>query len=144
MLGGDDNLADIEHVVTCCVVEISARRCLLIFDNAEDTILQSSGSSAIEAADLAKCLPQSKLCSAIFTTTNSDTAQALAAQNVIALQDLTADTALRMLQNYLLMLFSDAEQREAKDLLQELLHLPIAVVQAAACINASCITVLEY
>jgi hypothetical protein len=137
-------LADMKQVVKRCVAEMGTRQCLLIFDNAEDTILRSSGSSATEAADLAECLPQSKLCSAIFRTTNSDTAQALAPQNVIALQDLTADPALRMLQNHLMRPLSDAEQHEARDLLRELSYLPIAVVQAAACMNASSITVQEY
>jgi hypothetical protein len=144
MLAGDDDLADMKQVVQRCVAEISARHCLLIFDNAEHTTLRSSGSSATEVADLADCLPQSKLCSAIFTTTNSDTAQALAPQNVIALQDLTADLALRMFQNHLMRPLSDAEQHEAKDLLRELSHLPIAVVQAAACMNASSMTLQEY
>jgi hypothetical protein len=144
MLGGDDDLADIKQVVERCVAEVSARQCLLIFDNAEDTILRSSGSSAAEAADLAGCVPQSKLCSAIFTTTNSHTAQALAPQNIIALQDLTADPALRMRQNHLMTPLLDAEQHEAKDLLRELLYLPLAVVQAAACMNATSMTVQEY
>jgi tetratricopeptide (TPR) repeat protein len=144
MLGGDDDLADMKLVVKRCVAEMSRRQCLLIFDNAEDTILRFRGSSATEAADLAEYLPQSKLCSAIFTTTNSDTVRALAPQNIIALQDLTADTALRMLQNHLTMPLSDAEQHEAKDLLRELSYLPIAVVQAAACMNAGSMTVQEY
>jgi tetratricopeptide (TPR) repeat protein len=144
MLGGDDDLADMEQIVKRCVAELSARPCLLIFDNAEDTILRSSGSSATETADFAECLPQSKLCSAIFTTTNSYTAQALAPQNVIVLQNLTADLALRMLQNHLMRPLSDAEQHEAKDLLRELSYLPIAVVQAAACINASSMTLQAY
>jgi tetratricopeptide (TPR) repeat protein len=144
ILGGDDDLADMKQVMRRCVAEMSTRQCLLIFDNAEDTILRSSGSSAAEPADLAECLPQSKLCSAIFTTTNSDTAQALAPHNVIALQDLTADTALKVLQNHLMRPVLDTEQYEAEDLLRELSHLPIAVVQAAACMNASIMTVEEY
>jgi hypothetical protein len=144
MLGGDDDLADMKQVVKRCVAEMRARQCLLVFDNTEDTILQSSGSSTAETVDLADCLPQSKLCSAIFTTTNSDTARVLAAQNVIALQDLTPATALRMLQNHLARPLSDAEQHEAKDLLRELSYLPIAVVQAAACMNASRMTVQKY
>jgi hypothetical protein len=72
ILGGDDDLADMKQVVRRCVAEMSTRQCLLIFDNAEDTTLRSSSSSATEAAELAECLPQSKMCSAIFTTTNSD------------------------------------------------------------------------
>lgn len=67
------------------------------FDNAENTTLRSGGSSTTEAADLANFLPQLKLCSVIFTTTNRNTAQALASQNIIALQELTLDAALRML-----------------------------------------------
>jgi tetratricopeptide (TPR) repeat protein len=144
ILGGSDDLANMKQVVKRCVAEMGVRQCLLVFDNAGDTVLRSSGSSATEAVDLAECLPQSKLCSAIFTTTNSDTAQALAPQNVIALQDLTAGPALRMLQNHLARPLSDAEQQEAKDLLRELSYLPIAVVQAAACMNASSMTVQEY
>jgi tetratricopeptide (TPR) repeat protein len=142
LLGGDGELANMKGIIQRCVVEMSERQCLLIFDNAENTTL--SGSFATEAADLAKCLPQSKLCSAIFTTINSNTAQALAPQNIIALQDLTAGTALRMFQNHLTMPLSDAEQHEARDLLRELSYLPIAVVQAAACMNASSMTVQEY
>jgi hypothetical protein len=49
-----------------------------------------------------------------------------------------------MLQNHLARPLSDAEQHEAKDLLRELSYLPIAVVQAAACMNASRMTVQEY
>jgi hypothetical protein len=131
-------------VMKRCLAEMSMRQCLLVFDNAEAITLQSSGPSAAEAVDIAKCLPQSKLCSTIFTTTNSDTAKALTAQNVIALQDLTADPAMRMLQNHLIRPLSDAEQHEARNLLRELSYLPIAVVQAAACMNASSMTVQEY
>jgi Cdc6-like AAA superfamily ATPase len=49
-LGGFNDLADMKQVVERCVVEMSARQCLLIFDNAEDTILQSSGSFAINVS----------------------------------------------------------------------------------------------
>jgi tetratricopeptide (TPR) repeat protein len=144
MLGGDDDLADMKQVVLRCVAEMSGRQCLLIFDNAEDTTLRSSGSSLTEAANLAEYLPQSKLCSVIFTTTYSDMAQVLAPQNVIELQDLTADPALRMFQNHLMRPLLDAEQPESRDLLRGLSYLPIAVVQAAACMNASSMTVQEY
>lgn len=144
MLSKDGDLADMKKVVKRCVGEMSRRQCLLIFDNAEHTIIQSNSSSTTEAVDLAECVPQSELCSAIFTTTNSDTAQALAAQNVIALQDLTPGPALRMLQNHLMRPLPDVEQHEAEDLLRELSYLPIAIAQAAACMNASCMTVQDY
>ncbi|KAH9859212.1 hypothetical protein J1614_012228 [Plenodomus biglobosus] len=49
-----------------------------------------------------------------------------------------------MLQNRLSRPLSSTEQQELNVLLRELLHLPIAVVQAAACMNASSMTVQEY
>ncbi|PZD25883.1 CDC6, Cdc6-related protein, AAA superfamily ATPase, partial [Pyrenophora tritici-repentis] len=144
ILGSDDDLADMKQIIERCVVEISTRHCLLIFDNTEDTTLQSSRSFTTGATDLADCLPQSKLCSVIFTTTNSNTAQALASQNVIALQELTPDTALKMLQTRLARPLANTEQQEAKYLLRKLLYLPLAIAQAAACMNTSGMTVQKY
>jgi hypothetical protein len=127
-----------------CVVELDARQSLLIFDNAEDTILQPSGSSTAEAAKLTDYLPRSHLCSVMFTTTSSNTATTLTLQYVIALQELTLDTAQRMLQNYLARPLSKTKQQEADYLLRELLYMPLAVVQAAACMNVSGMMVQEY
>jgi UDP-2,3-diacylglucosamine pyrophosphatase LpxH len=142
--GWDDDQADMKQLAQRCVVEMSSRQCLLIFDNAENTTLRSGGSSTTEVADLADCLPQSKLCSIIFTTTNSDTAQVLASQNIIALRELTLDAALRMLQVHLERPLANNEQQEAEHLLRELSYLPLAVMQAAACMKASSITAQEY
>ncbi|KAF1360098.1 HET-domain-containing protein [Lizonia empirigonia] len=149
--GCDNNQADIKQIVKRCVAEVSTRQCLLVFNNAEGTApclqkihpfptAQRSSSSMTQAADLAEFLPQSKLCSVIFTTTESDTAEALTPQHVIALHKLTPDTALKMLQNQLTRPLSNAKQQGAIHLLRELLHLPLAVSQAAACINAGKIT----
>ncbi|KAI0568476.1 CDC6 Cdc6-related protein AAA superfamily ATPase, partial [Pyrenophora tritici-repentis] len=118
--GWDDDQADIKQLVKRCVVEIGARHCLLIFDNTEHITLRSSGSSTTEAADLANCLPQSKLCSVIFTTTNTNTAQALAPQNIISLRELTLDAALKMLQVRLARSLANTEQQEAEHLLRAL------------------------
>jgi hypothetical protein len=123
---------------------MSVRRCLLIFDNAEETTLRSGGLSTTEAANLADCLPQSELRTFIFTTTNGDIAETLARQNVIALQKMTADTAQRMLQDRLARPLSHVEQQEAEHLLRELSYLPLVVVQAAACMSACGMTVQQY
>ncbi|KAF5844930.1 hypothetical protein GGP41_008808 [Bipolaris sorokiniana] len=140
----DSDQADTEQIVKHCIAKLSTRQCLLIFDNVKNTTVQHSGSSTAEAADLADFLPQSKLCSVVFTTTESDTAKTLAPQDVVALRELTSDTALRMLQSRLTTPLSNAEQPGAIRLLRELSHLPLAVSQAAACINASNITVQQY
>ncbi|KAF3037174.1 hypothetical protein E8E11_005421 [Didymella keratinophila] len=73
--GWDDDQADTKQLARRCVEEISMRQCLLIFDNADDTTLQSSGSFLTEAVDLANYVPRSHLCSVIFTTTSSNTAR---------------------------------------------------------------------
>jgi hypothetical protein len=117
------------------LVDSSVRQCLLIFDNAEDILLGPGGSSTAQAAVLFDYLPQSKLCSIIFTTTRSNTARALGLQNIVELRELAPDLALRILDNYLSTPISQTEQQEAKLLLQELLYLPLAIVQAAAYCN---------
>ncbi|KAF2819853.1 kinesin light chain [Ophiobolus disseminans] len=144
--GCNDDQADIKQIVKRCVAEVSTRQCLLIFDNAEGTTVRSigSGSSRREAEGLADFLPHSKLCSVIFTTSESDIAEALAPRNVTALHELAPDTALRMLQSRLTTPLSNAGQQEAVYLLRELSYLPLAVAQAAACINVSSITVQQY
>jgi tetratricopeptide (TPR) repeat protein len=142
--GCDDDQADIKQVVKHCVAAVSARQCLLVYDNVEGTTLRHNGSSTTQAADLADFLPHSKLCSVIFTTTERNTAEALALQNVTALHELTPDTALRMLQNRLTTPLSDAELQEAMHLLEELLYLPLAIAQAVAHMNASSMTVQQY
>jgi tetratricopeptide (TPR) repeat protein len=144
VLGWDDDQADMKQLAKRCIVEMRARQCLLVFDNAENTTLRSGGSSTTETTDLADFLPQSKLCSVIFTTTNRNTAQALASQNIIALQELTLDAALRMMQLRLARPLTITEQQEAEHVLRELSYLPIAVMQAAACMKASDMTVQEY
>jgi hypothetical protein len=144
ILESDDDQADMKQVIEHCVAEMCARQCLLIFDNTEDATLRSSGLSTTGAANLANYLPQSKLCSVIFTTSSSEAAQALASQNVLALQELTLDTALEMLQTRLARPLAITEQQEARHLLRELLCLPLAVAQAAACMNTSGMTVQEY
>jgi hypothetical protein len=52
--------------------------------------------------------------------------------------------ALGMLKSRLVTPLSSTEQQEAKHLLRELLYLPLAIAQAAACINASSMIVQEY
>jgi citrate lyase synthetase len=141
----DDDQADLKQATKRCVTEVSTRRCLLIFDNVEDTSVRSSGSlSTSEAADLSDFLPHSKLCSIIFTTTERKTADALAPQNVTTLHNLTPDAALRMLQNRLTRSLSSIEQQEAMHLLGQLSYLPLAIVQASAYMEASGVAVQQY
>jgi tetratricopeptide (TPR) repeat protein len=142
--GWDDDQIDMKQLARRCVADISTRRCLLIFDNAEDVTLQPSGLSTAEAADLTDYLPSSRMCSVIFTTTSGNTSGTLALHCLIQLRELAPDTAQEMLQNHLAKVLSSAEQQEAEHLLRELSYLPLAVTQAAACIKTSGMTLQEY
>jgi hypothetical protein len=125
----DDDQADIKQLVKHCVAEVSVRQCLLVFVNVEDTTVRpSSLLLTSEVADLSVVLLHSKLCSVIFTITESEIAEALALRNVTALQELTPEAALRMFQNRLTSLLSNAEQQRVSYLLREQLYLPLAVI----------------
>jgi Cdc6-like AAA superfamily ATPase len=142
--GWDNEKADFRQLVKHHLGSKGAERWLLVFDNADDINLWSSGLSKVRAANLVDYLPQSKVGSIIFTTTNSDIAKRLPLQNIIELGGMTPDTAQRMLENYLNTPISKSEQQEAKLLLQELSCLPLAIVQAAAYINTRNITLQRY
>ncbi|KAF2022483.1 hypothetical protein EK21DRAFT_83286 [Setomelanomma holmii] len=135
--GWDDEKTDVKQLVKLHLEGKGARQCLLIFDNTEDISLGSSGLSAVQAADLMDYLPQSELCSVVFTTTKGNTAKRLASQNIVELWELMPETAQSMLGNYSRALVSRSEQQEAKLLLQELSYISLAIVQAAAYINNS-------
>ena len=121
------------------------RQCLLVFDNVKSTTVRSGSSShTSEAAHLTSFLPHSKLCSVILPTTESDTAGALAPLNAIALHELTPDAALRMLENRLTRSLLHVERLRAMDLLRRLSYLPLAIVQAAAHMEATRATVQQY
>jgi tetratricopeptide (TPR) repeat protein len=140
----DDEKTDTKQLVKLHLERGGARQCLLILDNTEEISLGSPRLSWPQAADLISYLPQSKLCSIVFTTTDSNIAKRLASQNLVELQHLTPITAQRMFEKYLDTLLSESEQQEARLLLQELLYLPLAIVQAAACINNTGLKVPEY
>ncbi|KAF2842629.1 HET-domain-containing protein [Patellaria atrata CBS 101060] len=142
--GWDDEKVDIRQLVKFHLSRKDARQCLLIFDNTENITLKSSGFSTARAANLIDYLPQSELCSIIFTTTNSDTAKSLASQNIVKLGEMAPDMAQRTLENYLNTPVLRSEQQEAKLLLQDLLYLPLAIVQAAAYINTRNVTLQMY
>jgi tetratricopeptide (TPR) repeat protein len=140
----DDEKANPKQLVKLHLEGRGARQCLLIFDNTEEISLGSLGLSGPQAANLISYLPQSEFCSIVFTTTDSNVAKRLASLNLVELQHLTPATAQRMFEKYLDTLLSRSEQQEAKLLLQELSYLPLAIVQAATCINETKLKVPEY
>jgi tetratricopeptide (TPR) repeat protein len=144
--GWDNEKADAKQLVKLRLEEESGIQCLLIFDNIENISLGASGLSAARAADLTAYLPKSKQCSVVFTTTESSLAKRTASHAILELQELTPDAAKEMFVNYLNRDedLSSSEEQQARLLLQELSHLPLAIVQAAAYINVTAIPLQDY
>jgi hypothetical protein len=96
--GSNGENADAKHLVKFHLEKNSSRLSLMIFDNTDSKDLTSDGMLTARVADLVDCLPRSELCSVVFTTTDSDMPERLATQDVVKLQELTPDAALRMLE----------------------------------------------
>ncbi|KAF1976246.1 hypothetical protein BU23DRAFT_597114 [Bimuria novae-zelandiae CBS 107.79] len=97
--GWDSDKADSTQLVKAYLSAKEEKQHLLIFDNADDVSLGSSGMST-RAAHLSNYLPQSEQCAILYTTTNRDMAERLAAPNVIELEAMAPITAQTMLENY--------------------------------------------
>lgn len=126
--------ADIAQLLTH-LSDQSADRSLFIFDHAEDEKILES---------LIDYVPRSDLCSNLFTTTSDDAAKTLGSQSTIKLQEMTPSLAQRMLEQYLNFSLSSDDRSESELLLQDLSHLPLAILQATAYINTRNITLEEY
>ncbi|PVH97584.1 kinesin light chain [Periconia macrospinosa] len=141
--GWNDDKTDVLKMVKLHLSKAAAQS-LVIFDNADDDGLTSAGWSTAGTATLTAHLPYSDLCSILFTTTDNDVAERLASHDIIELQNMAPDTALSMLEQLLDVSMLRDERLEAAFLLQELDYLPLAIMQAAAYINARNITLQEY
>lgn len=142
--GWDDEKADVRRIVKLHLSRRDAGQSLLVFDNADSINPSSNRTSVGRDASLVDYLPQSKHCSILLTTINGDAARTLASHEIIELQEMEPETAQSMLEQYLDSPVSKSEQQHAKLLLQELSHLPLAIVQAAAYINVRNITLQDY
>lgn len=142
--GWDDNKTDIKQIIKRYLSRKDVGQSLLIFDNADNADSMFAESHTRQGANLMEYLPQSEFCSILFTTAYSDQARVLACQEIIELQEMEQDMAQSMLERYLSTPLSRNQQSQAKLLLQELSHLPLAIVQAAAYINNTHITLQEY
>ena len=145
--GWDNENEDARELVQRHLSRKNAGQWLLIYDDAEDAEdgdLSVGGLSTLPAATLIDFTPQSQQGCIIFTTTVSRTAETLAPQNAIELQNLTAETAQRMLESHLTDFSFTSERHKTKLLLGELSYLPLGIVQAAAYIELHKISTKDY
>jgi tetratricopeptide (TPR) repeat protein len=146
--GWEDGKSDVKKLVQEYLSKDSTGTWILVFDNADDIVMWTSELDADVEQDsdcLADYLPKSKRGHIIFTTRDKKVAVELAGKNIVEVHEMSTDTALELLQNYLTdkNLISSSLQ-EAKSLLGKLTHLPLAIVQAASYINKNGISLADY
>jgi tetratricopeptide (TPR) repeat protein len=123
----------------------SSRPWLLIFDNADDMDMWTrSPESELRSGRLEEYLPRSKHGCIVFTTRDKKTAVNLVGQNFVEVPEMDEDRSMELLQKSLPDIETPLDEQDAKALLAELTHLPLAIVQAAAYMNANSISPSDY
>ena len=147
ILGWEEDKADVKRLVQGYLSKESAGQWLLVFDNADDiSIWIDTPGSERESGPLMEYLPKNKKGCIAFTTRDRKTAYKLTQQkeNIIEVLDMNIDAAIQLLQKYLPDQDLVKHERDAKALIAQLTHLPLAIVQAAAYINENSITLADY
>lgn len=115
---------------------------LLIFDNADDMDMWVGGSTG--AAGLADFIPQRERGRILFTTRNRKLAVKLASSFVIEALEPDTQTGLKILEKAPIRKDLVDDRDVALDLLEQLMFLPLAIIQAAAYINSNDLGVSNY
>ncbi|KAK4205818.1 P-loop containing nucleoside triphosphate hydrolase protein, partial [Rhypophila decipiens] len=133
--GWNDENQDPRKLLQVHLSRESARKWLLIYDDADDASLGASKQPSQLVTTLLDFIPQSDHGYIIFTTASSNTAEVLAPENTMQLDKLAAETASQILRSHLTNSSVANEEQEAKHLLEKLSCLPLAITQAAAYIK---------
>ncbi|ERS99122.1 hypothetical protein HMPREF1624_04318 [Sporothrix schenckii ATCC 58251] len=141
--GAESDKADAKALVRDHLSKESAGRWLLVFDNADDISIWFN-QAAGESGRLIDYLPKSQHGSIIFTTRVKKEAVRLTGRNIIEMSAMDEDGGKQLLRNYLLDKDLVDNREDTAALLARLTYLPLAIVQAAAYINANNISLRDY
>ncbi|KAF1809665.1 HET-domain-containing protein [Eremomyces bilateralis CBS 781.70] len=128
--GKDEQGADVKRLVQNYLSNESAGQWLLVFDNADDLDMWMGKPAERQSFRLLDYLPKSRRGSILFTTRDRKAATKLASQNLVEVQEMNAEVASELLQKCLIG--------------HDLTYLPLAIVQAAAYINANGTSIADY
>ena len=151
--GSENEKADVKRVVQEHLSKEDVGQWLLVFDNADDIEMWTAKSGSTEGTSrntqlqcrhLFEYVPRSKQGSVIFTTRDKKTAAKLAPHSVMEVQELSEEAAMELLKSYLHDHDLAKQRRDAVSLVGELTYLPLAIVQAAAYISQTGITLSDY
>tara|TARA_R110002003_G_scaffold95_1_gene7240 strand:- start:19322 stop:21166 length:1845 start_codon:yes stop_codon:yes gene_type:complete len=141
----EQNKSEVPKLVQRELSQEAAGRWLLVFDNADDIDLWTEKtSSVIGSSRHIDFLPKSKHGSILFTTRSRKAAVKLAGKSMVFVNEMDDAMARDLLQKSLINEDLLEDEQAAAGLLLKLTHLPLAIVQAAAYINANDIDLSEY
>ncbi|KAJ5090363.1 FabD/lysophospholipase-like protein [Penicillium argentinense] len=135
--GCEESGVDILELVQTYLSDETIGSWLLVLDNADDIDLWTSPlTSEAGAKWLVDYMPRSRLGAIIWTTRDRRVATRVAQENVVTVQQMDEPEAAEMMRKYLIDPIENEEQ-SLPGLLRKLTYLPLAIVQAAAYINAT-------
>ena len=143
--GLEDDKADVKKLVKSRLSQESTGKWLLIMDNADGfEIFYHNNNDGSGSSTLSEYLPFSTLGAIIFTTRDREAATRYAGSNVIDIDEMDEKESRELLQRSL----QNKQLIEDKDsttkLLKSLVNLPLAIMQAAAYLNAKGCAIAEY
>jgi tetratricopeptide (TPR) repeat protein len=143
--GLEDDKADIKRLVKMRLSQQTAGKWLVIVDNADDfELLYKKSNDNGESHALHEYLPSSLLGAILFTTRDREAATRYAGSNVIDVEEMADAESIELLQRSLQNKQLMEDKGGTTNLLKLLVNLPLAIMQAAAYLNAKSITIAEY
>ncbi|RDW58733.1 hypothetical protein BP6252_13209 [Coleophoma cylindrospora] len=145
--GLEDDKADIKKLVRTRLSQYNSGRWLMIVDNADDFEIfyhTDNKDADVGSSPLSEYLPYSALGNILFTTRDREAATRYAGSNIVDINEMDDQESNELLQKNVPNKILLQDKESATKLLQLLVNLPLAIMQAAAYLNAKTCTVSEY
>ena len=137
--------ADVKTLVKTRLSQESTGRWFMIVDNADDfELFYHNDNDDRKSNKLSEYLPFSTLGSILFTTRDRKAATRFAGSNVIDVDEMDDTESKELFQRSLQNKHLIEDKDNITKLLNSLVNLPLAIMQAAAYLNANCCTIAEY
>ena len=143
--GLEDDKADVKRLVKAKLSQESTGKWLMIIDNADNfEIFYSSSNEDNRPSALSEYLPFSTLGTILFTTRDRNAARRYAGSKVIEIDNMDDNESRELLRGSLQNKQLLNDTRSVNKLLELLVNLPLAIMQAAAYLFVNDITIAEY
>jgi hypothetical protein len=142
--GIEDDKADVKRLVKARLSEENTGKWLMIIDNADEFKIFYNANDDNGSHALSEYLSFSPLGAILFTTRDRKAATRYAASNVIDIDEMDDDESKELLQRSLQKKHLIKDEDSTMKLLKSLVNLPLAIMQAAAFLNANTCTIAEY